>query len=297
MNIASIITRPDNPVLGDTLLAYLASELPRAGLVKWLAPGTAAEIPFVGRGAALALAWERATEVIGDLPVDLNIISGINRRKRLLVADMDSTIIQQECVDELADLVGKRAEVAAITERAMRGEIEFAGALRERVALLRGIRENQVEALLRDRITATPGAATLVQTMRSHGAYTALVSGGFTLMTGAVAARLGFDEHRGNVLGLAGGKLSGTLEEPVAGADAKRQAIVELRERLGLEADDTVAVGDGANDIDMMRQAGLSVSFNGKPAVAAAATARIRHGDLTALLYLQGYSRDEFATG
>jgi phosphoserine phosphatase len=297
MNIASIITRPDNPVLGDTLLAYLASELPRAGLVKWLAPGTAAEIPFVGRGAALALAWERATEVIGDLPVDLNIISGINRRKRLLVADMDSTIIQQECVDELADLVGKRAEVAAITERAMRGEIEFAGALRERVALLRGIRESQVEALLRDRITATPGASTLVQTMRSHGAYTALVSGGFTLMTGAVAASLGFDEHRGNVLGLAGGKLSGTLEEPVAGADAKRQVVVELRERLGLEADDTIAVGDGANDIDMMREAGLSVSFNGKPAVAAAATARIRHGDLTALLYLQGYSRDEFATG
>jgi phosphoserine phosphatase len=296
MNIASIIARPDNPVLEDTLLAYLASELPRAGLVKWLAPGTAAEIPFVARGPALALAWERATEIVGDLPVDLNIIPGTNRRKRLLVADMDSTIIGQECVDELADLVGKRTEVSAITERAMRGEIEFAPALRERVALLRGVKEGQIEALLRNVITPTPGAGTLVRTMRSHGAYTALVSGGFTLMTGAVAASLGFDEHRGNVLGLAGGRLSGTLEEPVAGADAKLRTLVELRERLGLEADDTLAVGDGANDLDMMREAGLGVSFNGKPAVEAAAAARIRHGDLTALLHLQGYSRDEFVT-
>jgi phosphoserine phosphatase len=214
----------------------------------------------------------------------------------LFLADMDSTMIEQECIDELADLVGLKAEVAAITERAMRGEIAFEPALRERVALLRGLPVEVVDQLLRDHITLTPGGATLVATMRANGAYTCLVSGGFTVFTGPIGRRLGFDEDRANRLVVENGRLTGTVEEPILGREAKLATLRELRERLRLAREDTLAVGDGANDLAMLGEAGLGVAFRAKPSVAAAAQARVEHADLTALLFIQGYAADEFVS-
>jgi phosphoserine phosphatase len=218
-----------------------------------------------------------------------------NRRKKLFLADMDSTMIRQECIDELADYVGLKSHVAAITERAMRGEIAFEPALRERVALLEGLPVSVVEEVIRERITLTPGGRTLIATMRANGARTCMVSGGFTLFTDRIAAMIGFDESRGNTLALLDGhKLAGKVAEPVFGRDGKRAALIELRNELRLTKADTIAIGDGANDLDMILEAGLGVAFHAKPKVAAAAAARIDHCDLTALLYVQGYSKDEF---
>ena len=218
-----------------------------------------------------------------------------HRRKKLFLADMDSTMIQQECIDELADYAGLKAHVAAITERAMRGEIAFEPALRERVALLEGLPVSIVEEVLRDRIKLTPGATTLIATMRRHGARTCMVSGGFTLFTDRIAAMIGFDETRANSLTIVDGrKLAGTVAEPIFGRDGKRAALIELRRQLGLAADETMAIGDGANDMDMIAEAGLGVAYHAKPKVARAAPARIDHGDLTALLYVQGYRKEEF---
>jgi phosphoserine phosphatase len=207
---------------------------------------------------------------------------------------MDSTMIAQECIDELADFVGLRAHVTAITDRAMRGDIEFEPALRERVALLRGLHLEVVAKVMTEHISLTAGARTLVQTMRAHGAYTALVSSGFSLFTREVAARIGFHAHRGNVLVIKGEQLAGEVEEPILGMAAKRDVLDELRKAKKLHVCDTLAVGDGANDLAMLRHAGLGIAFRAKPAVAAAADARIEHADLTALLYVQGYTRAEF---
>jgi phosphoserine phosphatase len=208
---------------------------------------------------------------------------------------MDSTMIGQECIDELADYAGLKAHVAAITNRAMRGEIAFEPALRERVALLEGLSVSVIEEVLRDRIKLTPGARTLVKTMRANGARTCLVSGGFTLFTDRIAAMIGFDENRANSLTIVDGhKLAGTVAEPIFGRDGKRAALLDLRGELGLGKNDTMAIGDGANDIDMIAEAGLGIAYHAKPKVALAAPARIDHGDLTALLYVQGYRRDEF---
>jgi phosphoserine phosphatase len=220
---------------------------------------------------------------------------GDRRRKRLFLADMDSTMIGQECIDELADHAGLKAHVAAITERAMRGEIEFEPALRERVALLRGLPQSVVADVIDKRIVLTQGGRALIATMRANGGYTCLVSGGFTLFTGRIGAMLGFDENRANTLIIdAGGRLAGQVEEPILGREAKLATLNELRRRLGLAQEDTMAIGDGANDIPMIEAAGLGVAYRGKPAVAEAAAARIDHGDLTALLYAQGYARAEF---
>ncbi|MDP1907501.1 MAG: phosphoserine phosphatase SerB, partial [Hyphomicrobium sp.] len=231
-------------------------------------------------------------------PVDVNAITPIANgglRRRLLVADMESTIIEQECLDELADYAGMRERIAGITERAMRGEIAFEPALRERVALLEGLPVSVVEEVLRDRIRLTAGARILVATMRANGARTCLVSGGFTLFTDRVAAMIGFDEARANTLTLIDGhKLAGTVAEPIFGRDGKRAALLEMRQELGLAKEETMAIGDGANDLDMIVEAGLGVAYHAKPKVAAAAAARIDHGDLTALLYVQGYKREEF---
>jgi phosphoserine phosphatase len=208
---------------------------------------------------------------------------------------MDSTMIGQECIDELADYAGLKAHVAAITERAMRGEIAFEPALRERVALLKGLPVAVVGEVIDRRIALTPGGRALVATMRRNGGYTCLVSGGFTPFTGPVAKMIGFDEHRGNTLIVEDGKLSGRVAEPILGREAKLATLLELRQRLGLSPHETLAAGDGANDLAMIEAAGLGVAYHAKPKVADAAHARIDHGDLTALLYLQGYARAEFA--
>jgi phosphoserine phosphatase len=217
------------------------------------------------------------------------------RAKRLLVADMDSTMIGQECIDELADYAGFKSRVAAITERAMRGEIAFEPALRERVALLKGLSATVIDTVIAERIRLTPGGPTLLATMRAHGAHSCLVSGGFTAFTSKIAAMIGFDEQHANTLVIdAAGKLTGEVAEPVLGREAKLDMLTALRERFRLTRAHTLAVGDGANDIPMIKASGLGIAFHGKPAVKDAAAASIDHGDLTALLYAQGYRREEF---
>ncbi len=237
--------------------------------------------------AALAAALEAA-------PVDAVVTQAEGRRKRLLIADMDSTIVTSETLDELAVHAGVGAHVAAITRRSMNGEIDFAAALRERVALLRGMKLEALEATWAA-TRLTPGARELVATMRAHGAATALVSGGFTWFTGRVAAALGFDQHRANVLLDDGAALLGTVAEPILDRDAKLVALREMAEARGLALQDCLAVGDGANDLAMIRAAGLGVAYHAKPIVAADARARIEHADLRALLFMQGYRADEFA--
>jgi phosphoserine phosphatase len=267
---------------------------------RWLAPAEAWEALFVApEGADLPTLRARLASNFQARPLDVNVVPDAiaYRRKNLLVADMDSTMIEQECIDELADFVGLKTHVAAITERAMRGEIAFEPALRERVALLKGLPASVIDDVLATRITLMPGARTLVATMRAHGAHTCLISGGFTAFTSRVSAMIGFDEHRGNTLQVdAEGRLRGTVAEPILGRDAKRAALIALRERHALLAPETLAVGDGANDLAMVQEAGLGVAFRAKPAVAAAAQARIDHGDLTSLLFLQGYARSDFKT-
>ena len=262
-----------------------------AGSPEWLSLDEACEIPFDGDKSA---ARDEARAALAGRAVDVNVVSAEFRRKRLLLADMDSTLIEQECIDELADAVGFRDEVAAITEQAMRGEIEFEPALRLRVGLLKGLATEIAGRLLKERISVMPGAAVLVGTMRAHGAYTVLVSGGFTAFAAPIAHRLGFDEHRANALLSEAGAFTGLVAEPVLGRVAKEEALLELTDRLKLDPAETLAVGDGANDIGMIRLAGLGVAYRAKPALRAAANAAIEHADLTALLFLQGYRRDEF---
>jgi phosphoserine phosphatase len=264
----------------------------RPGSADWLGEGEACDIA-VEAGAPAALAAVRGG--LGTAPVDAAVLPASGRRKRLLVADMDSTLIQQECIDEMAAAIGVGPEIAAITDRAMRGEVAFEPALRERVGHLAGMPLAVAEEVLAERVRLTPGGRTLVATMRAAGAYTLLVSGGFTVFAEPIAARLGIDEFRANTLLHDGARLTGSVAEPVLGRDAKEAALKELLDRLGLEPRDALAVGDGANDAAMVRLAGLGVAFHAKPALKEVADAVIDHGDLTALLYLQGYRRDEFA--
>jgi phosphoserine phosphatase len=273
-----------------------AQNLPAARAPIWLDPGFALDIPFSAPGESDRRGLAEALRAALDgAPVDVVVQQAAGRRKRMLLADMDSTMIGEECVDELADFIGQKARVAAITERAMRGEIEFAPALRERVTLLAGLPASVVEEVMAKRITLTPGGRTLVQTMRCHGAYTCLVSGGFTVFTARIAALIGFHENRGNRLIIGDeGRFAGTVAEPVLGRDAKLETLRQLRRKLGLARTDTLVVGDGANDLKMIGEAGLGVAFRAKPLVAEAAGARIDYGDLTALLYVQGYRRAEF---
>ena len=278
-----------------TLVDGARAILPSAGPAHWLFDEVAVDIPFEGSDTPGVIA-DRLRAARGDLPIDVVVQPQAGRRKKLFLADMDSTMIGQECIDELADFAGLKAHVAAITERAMRGEIAFEPALRERVALLRGLPISVIDDVLKERITLTPGGRELVGTMRAHGAYTCLVSGGFTAFTGKVAAMIGFQENRANRLLEEDGRLSGTVAEPILGREAKLATLRELREAFDLDNIDTLAVGDGANDLGMIQDAGLGIAYHAKPAVAAAAHARIDHGDLTALLYAQGYKRTEFAS-
>lgn len=277
----------------------MRSRLPDAAEPRWLAEGIAGEIPLtitrpVDRRELKSLA-DALRPHLGDRPVDLGVIPLAHRRKRLLLADMDSTMIRQECIDELAAELGLKDRIAAITARAMRGEIAFEPALRERVALLTGLDTAVIARVIAERIVLMPGGAALLATMRAHGAYSALVSGGFTAFTGPISQRLGFDAHHANTLETAEGRLTGRVIEPILGARAKYEKLIELRQRLGLAPEDTLAVGDGANDRAMIEAAGLGVALHAKPALAEVADIRIDHGDLTALLYLQGYRADEIS--
>jgi phosphoserine phosphatase len=265
----------------------LAAKLRGLGEALWLSPGRAFDIGIAGDAQA-ALAEARS---LGH-NADINVVATAQRRKKLLVADMDSTIIGCECLDELADMAGLKERVSAITERAMRGEIEFATALRERVALLRGLPLAALEKTYRERVRLNPGAAALVATMKKHGARSCLVSGGFTYFTSRVAALAGFDDQQANTLRDDGTALTGEVAEPILGREAKLAALDAEAAALGISFAETLAVGDGANDLDMIKRAGLGVAYHAKPVVAAAAGAGIAHGDLTGLLYLQGY-RDE----
>ena len=295
--VATLICNPANPALDSTIVDGARAVLPQAQPAHWLFDGVAVDIPFGAQdnlqGDRHAIE-QRLRELRGDLPIDIVVQPVGFRRKKLFLADMDSTMIGQECIDELADLVGMKAHVAAITERAMRGEIEFEPALRERVALLKDLPASVVDEVLAKHITLTPSGRELVATMRAHGAYTCLVSGGFTLFTSAAAARIGFQENRANELVVRDGKFTGEVKEPILGRAAKLATLVDLMESFDLDDIDSVVVGDGANDLAMIQAAGLGVAYHAKPAVAAAAAARIDHGDLTALLYAQGYRRDEF---
>jgi phosphoserine phosphatase len=292
--VATLICNPNNPALDSTVIDGARALLPSSGPARWLFDEVAADIPFGdGREDRAAIA-NRLREARGDLPIDIVVQPLAARRKKLFLADMDSTMIGQECVDELADFVGQKAHVAAITERAMRGEIAFEPALRERVALLAGLPVSVVEEVIKSRITLTSGGRELVATMRSHGAWTCLISGGFTLFTQVIATRIGFDENRANELVVRDGKLTGEVREPILGRATKLATLIELIESFDLDNIDTLVVGDGANDLGMIHEAGLGVAYRAKPAVAASAHARIDHGDLTALLYAQGYRREEF---
>ena len=293
--VATLVSKREAKALTESLLAKLAPIVPQPVRVVQLERHIAADLIFPSEeGASVGLIEAGLRQALGNEPVDVIIQPSLRRQKRLLIADMDSTMIEQECIDELADFAGFRGQVSEITERAMRGEIEFEPALRERVALLKGLDAKIVTQVISERITFTPGGRELVRTMRAHGAHTALVSGGFTLFTSEVAAAIGFHENRANVLIVEDDRFAGLVSEPILGKEAKLAALIELRERHGLQPHDTMAVGDGANDLAMLGEAGLGVAYRAKPAVAAAAHARIDHSDLSALLYAQGYRQSEF---
>jgi phosphoserine phosphatase len=301
--ILSLIARPASGALDAAAITKIETLVPAdaRGTARWLARDEAWEIPvtcsaeFTLDDLAVLVADGIGADLLGKAPVDINVIPGTRRRKRLLIADMDSTIIQQECIDEMADVLGLKPEIAAITERAMRGELPFEAALRERLGLIAGLKETQLADVYQTRITEMPGGRTLVATMRTHGAFTALVSGGFTFFTSRVARGVGFDTDRANTLEIVDGAMTGRILGPILGKEAKLANLQTMATERGLELADTLAVGDGANDLAMIGASGLGVAFRAKPVVAAEAHASIVHGDLTALLYLQGYARHEFA--
>jgi phosphoserine phosphatase len=289
--VATLVVDPARPTLSDASIARAAQALPGFVESRWLDIGVAADLYF----EAAADARSALAPIAAEFGADVIVQPLATRAKRLLVADMDSTLIGQECIDELAAVAGVGARVAGITERAMRGEIPFESALRERVALLTDLPTRIIDELLETRITLNPGARALAATMRARGGYFAIVSGGFTPFTSAIARRLGAHEHRANRLEISGDRLTGGVIAPILGADAKLLALREISARLGLDRHETLAVGDGANDLEMLREAGLGIAYRAKPKVAAAAHARIDHADLTALLFAQGIDRKEFA--
>ena len=306
--VATLVAPPGKQLLNPAMAQMVAKRLPKGEIAGWLSPNEAVDLSFeldlaLGPDGRLDdPSWRelhRYRSLIyvslgSDRIVDVILQPKDGRRKALFLADMDSTMIGQECIDELAAFAGLKQHVSEITERAMRGEIAFEPALRERVALLKGLPVSVVEDVLDKAITLTPGGTTLVVTMKANGAHTALVSGGFTLFTENVARRIGFHEHHSNVLVVEDDKFAGLVTEPILGREAKLASLIALRDARGLKPSQTMAVGDGANDLAMLQAAGLGVAYHAKPAVAAAAHARIEFGDLSALLFAQGYRREEF---
>jgi phosphoserine phosphatase len=292
--VATLVADPSKEPLSEATVDRAAQALRGVERRRWLDEGVAADLVFTGDLRAKRAALEESLS--GDA-IDIIVQPLAHRRKRLLVADMDSTLIGQECVDELADVAGVGGRVATITERAMRGEVAFAPALRERVALLTGMSETVIQDVLKDRITLNRGARTLVQTMRANGAYVAIVSGGFRQFTRAIRERIGADEDRANTLVIEEGKLTGEVIEPILGEGAKLGALKEIAAAMGVRLDDTLAVGDGANDLPMLQAAGLGAAYRAKRKVAAGADARVEHTDLAALLYAQGFARKDFVEG
>ena len=276
-----LIAAPGSNAINDDVLSLINAE------PTWLSKGEAAEF-------AALVDVKTLRQRLAQLPIDVNIVSTANRRKRLLIADMDSTMIEQECIDELGVVAGVGDEIKAITVRAMRGEIDFADALRERVGLMAGLDAGVIDKIVQDHLTLMPGGKTLVATMKANGAYTALVSGGFRQFTSRVAALVGFDTNEANDLIIENGKLAGRVGEPILGKEAKVEALNRISSAHGLTAADAIAVGDGANDIPMLQAAGMGVALHAKPKVQKAAPHCINHGDLTALLFLQGYKKADF---
>jgi len=289
MSVATLIAagRLDDRLI-DRVLGLLRELDPAAAFLGWIDEGDAADLRFSGRGKDARWALD------GLEGVDIIVQADEPRWKRLLVADMDSTIIGQECIDELADYAGLKDKVARITERAMQGELDFPGALRERVRLLAGLDERELKRCLDERVRVTAGAETLVQTMRAGGASCLLVSGGFLSFAEPVARVVGFDRVRANRLVFAGGKLSGEVGDPIVDAMTKREALVEVRHQLGLKREDVLAIGDGANDRLMIEEAGLGIAFRAKPALVEIADGELRHHGLDVLLWVQGVSRREW---
>ena len=290
--VATLIAHPSNPVLTPAIAERAAKAVNASGLY-WLADGIACDIALRD-GTDPSAAEETLRGLIGEERIDVVVQEAETRRKSFLIADMDSTMIGQECIDELADVVGLKDKVATITARAMNGEIAFEPALRERVALLKGLPIGVVDEVIEKRITLTSGGPELIATMKAKGGYTARVSGGFPVFTSRIAAMLDFDINRANILLEENGILTGEVAEPILGKQAKVDALEEIARELGITPDDTIAVGDGANDLGMLGIAGSGVALHAKPTVAAQVRIRIDHGDLTALLYIQGYRKTDF---
>lgn len=289
MFTVTLLTNPETPLVDRATVESLRNAW-GGGDARWLDPGIAAEFAVPAMPENRWQVWED----MQSLKLDLVVQPTEGRRKRLLLADMDSTMIRQECIDELADEAGVGAYVAGITARAMNGELDFEAALKERVGLLKGLPEAVIERVYRDRITFMPGGRELIATMKANGGHAALVSGGFTAFTARVAKALGFDENRANTLHAENGMLTGTVAEPILGKQAKLDALEQISTRLGLDMGETMAVGDGANDLAMLNRAGAGVALHAKPSVAAQCDIRVNHGDLTALLFIQGYAREDF---
>jgi phosphoserine phosphatase len=294
-HVATLVSNPSFPALLDPLVRKASEVLPGAKEAQWLDKGIAADIFFEGGARDPRDFAQEVRAALGTAEIDVIVQPNQGRRKKLFLADMDSTMIGQECIDELADFVGKKKHVAEITERAMRGEIEFEPALRERVALIKGLHPDTVLRIIAKKITFNPGARVLVQTLRAHNVHCVLVSGGFTVFTSVIAEKIGFHENQANRLAVGeDGRFTGLVEEPILGKQAKLEALLRYREKLNLAENETMAVGDGANDLAMIGASSLGFAYRAKPAVAAAALAKIDHADLTALLYAQGYARSEF---
>ncbi|SFK09761.1 phosphoserine phosphatase SerB [Celeribacter neptunius] len=285
-----LLTNPAAPALNLTTADALRSAW-GGGDLKWLALGEAAEFTVESVPSNQWDVWQG----LQTQGIDLIVTPAEGRQKKMLLADMDSTMIQQECIDELADVAGVGERVKEITAKAMNGELDFEGALTERVGLLKDLPESVIQQVIDERISFMPGGKALLATMKDAGAYCALVSGGFTAFTGFVAEALGFDENRANRLLVEDGKLVGKPGLPILGREAKVRALEEITARLGLAHDEVIAVGDGANDLGMLKLAGFGVALHAKPSVAAECEIRINHGDLSALLYVQGYAKSEFA--